>query len=404
MQECAGFNLKEEPVDGFYLMHNVAQRGDKPNHHKLSPCSLKYISIALSMNKSTTCFTGSEIPFCGNGIVEDEEECDCGNDCYTGKDACCHSHNATEGLRCMLKAAAQCSPSQGPCCDSSICQFINKSENFVCQNSKPCVDELYCHGEMYGPKCPPPRLDQQREDGFICSRNGRVCDAGSCNASICKLIQWRECLMSNDNENLTIEQKEKLCYIGCRRRRSDECISSHDIDKVKQHPEFMALLSNISSNATIRPVQLPTGTPCNKDTGYCDVQKRCQVAGPDTPLPRMKHCHPGTKCEGNNVSILRHYWWAILLAGVVCIYLFFKLFKSFSVHTKCSNRNIDFLRNPHKTVHQSDNSDVKHTKERLLSSVKTVRALWKRTYTGPGHSNSELNTFGEELEALNNNP
>ncbi|XP_060574793.1 disintegrin and metalloproteinase domain-containing protein 10-like isoform X2 [Ruditapes philippinarum] len=404
MQECADFNLEEEPADGFYLMHNVAQRGDKPNHHKLSPCSLKYISKALSMDKSTTCFTGSELPYCGNGIVDDGEECDCGNDCYTGKDDCCHPHNATEGLRCMLKAAAQCSPSQGPCCDSSTCQFINKSENFVCQNSKPCVDELYCHGELYGSKCPAPLEHQQREDGFICSRNGRVCDAGSCNASICKLIHWRECLISNDNENLTVKQKEELCYIGCRRRRSDECISSHDIGKVKQHPVFLTLLSNISNGSTMLPIQLPTGTPCNKETGYCDVHKRCQVAGPDTPLPRMKHCHPGTKCEGNIVSILRHYWWAILLAGVVCIYLFCKLFKGFSVHTKSSNRQKECQRNPRKEAQRLEDQDVEYTKKRLLSTVKTVRAFLKQTYTRPYNGNSELQSVREELEALNNNP
>jgi hypothetical protein len=57
-----------------------------------------------------------------------------------------------------------------------------------------------------------------------------------------------------------------------------------------------------------------SGTPCNKETGYCDVHKRCQVAGPDTPLPRMKHCHPGTKCEGHILFILRvsmlTYLWA----------------------------------------------------------------------------------------------
>jgi hypothetical protein len=51
-------------------------------------------------------------------------------------------------MTCQLKknknSSIYFSPSQGPCCDSSTCQFINKSENFVCQNSKPCVDELYC--------------------------------------------------------------------------------------------------------------------------------------------------------------------------------------------------------------------------------------------------------------------
>jgi hypothetical protein len=58
MKQCSEYNLKEEPADGYYLMHKIVQRGDKPNHHKLSQCSLKYISEALSQDKSRICFTG----------------------------------------------------------------------------------------------------------------------------------------------------------------------------------------------------------------------------------------------------------------------------------------------------------------------------------------------------------
>ena len=46
------------------------------------------------------------------------------------------------------------------------------------------------------------------------------------------------------------------------RQRSAGCISSNNIDKVKQHPELLALLSNISSDTTILSIQLPSGE-CN---------------------------------------------------------------------------------------------------------------------------------------------
>ncbi|XP_053408228.1 disintegrin and metalloproteinase domain-containing protein 10-like [Mercenaria mercenaria] len=413
MDECSEFNLKDEPTDGYYLMHSVAQRGDKPNHYKLSACSLKYISEVLSFQKSRQCFTESELPYCGNGIVDEGEQCDCGNDCDTGLDNCCHSHNATGGLRCTLKEGAQCSPSQGPCCDSSVCQYINRSKDFVCQNSKPCVDELYCHGEMYGSHCPPPEKHEIRQDGFICSPNGRVCDAGSCNASICKLIQWRECQMSNDEEKLTIQEKEDLCYIGCRKPKSDDCISSSDLDKVRQHPEFMNLLTNITADNTILPIRLPIGTPCNRNTGYCDVFKRCRGASPDTPLSRLKNCISSGECGAKIVAILKVYWWLVLLGSIACILLFWLFVKCCAVHTKSSNPEVE-LRHPHRSVRQSVTSvrdsvihpqkSFRNSVRSMRNSVTSLRTSFRRMNSRPISSELDLKRIEEELEVLNNNP
>ena len=59
-------------------------------------------------------FTEPQTAICGNGVVEEGEECDCGweEDC---NDPCCHPqrlHHAPFEIPCRLTENAVCSPSQ----------------------------------------------------------------------------------------------------------------------------------------------------------------------------------------------------------------------------------------------------------------------------------------------------
>lgn len=59
------------------------------------------------MMLSLACVAESGQPICGNGLVEAEEECDCGysDQC---KDPCCYSANEAEGKRCRLQPGKIC--------------------------------------------------------------------------------------------------------------------------------------------------------------------------------------------------------------------------------------------------------------------------------------------------------
>lgn len=53
---------------------------------------------------------------CGNKIVEEDEECDCGTFEECALDPCC------DGITCKLKSEAQCAT--GACCDQCRVSFF----------------------------------------------------------------------------------------------------------------------------------------------------------------------------------------------------------------------------------------------------------------------------------------
>ncbi|XP_044293307.1 disintegrin and metalloproteinase domain-containing protein 2-like [Varanus komodoensis] len=102
--------------------------------------------------------------FCGNGVVEPGEKCDCGSaeDCRYNK--CCTRS-------CTFQQGAICS--NEPCCQD--CTF--KPRNVVC---RPAVDGAcdlpeYCNGSAAS--CP---ADVHVQNGFQCASNTGFCYGGSC--------------------------------------------------------------------------------------------------------------------------------------------------------------------------------------------------------------------------------
>ncbi|KAM9059216.1 disintegrin and metalloproteinase domain-containing protein 33 isoform 1-T1 [Megaptera novaeangliae] len=101
--------------------------------------------------------------YCGNGFVEEGEECDCGagQEC---PDSCCLAHN------CSLRAGAQCT--HGDCC----AHCLLKPAGAPCRRSAgDCDLPEFCTGAS--PYCPP---DIYLLDGSPCARGRGYCRDGAC--------------------------------------------------------------------------------------------------------------------------------------------------------------------------------------------------------------------------------
>lgn len=124
--------------DGRYIMHESSNSGYDRNNYRFSPCSVRLIHRVL-YGLAEHCFAEEQAALCGNGILEDGEECDSGGRLATGtleEDPCCTS-------RCRLKQHAKCSPRHSECC-SANCTYLPRTH--VCRrtNRDTCKGSSFC--------------------------------------------------------------------------------------------------------------------------------------------------------------------------------------------------------------------------------------------------------------------
>ena len=154
------------PVSG-HVMAWLFEYGDKVE--TFSDCSIRSFNAAARANQYQ-CLTVGLTAVCGNGIVEEGEECDCPNKVCAGKDPCC------DGETCTLVAGATCSAIAGDegCCDPATCAA--RSAAHVCRRAaNECDIADACDGVGFA--CP---ADAHVPLGVSCGGAHTNGDMGAC--------------------------------------------------------------------------------------------------------------------------------------------------------------------------------------------------------------------------------
>ncbi|XP_072213061.1 disintegrin and metalloproteinase domain-containing protein 18-like isoform X2 [Excalfactoria chinensis] len=138
-----------------------------------SSCSAADLEQFLQQNpncpflKTMRVYPDPRAAVCGNGVVEHDEQCDCGGTAACAKDACCTK-------QCKLKPGSKCS--LGLCCEK--CQF--KAANTPCRPPADTQCDLpeFCNGSSAF--CPP---DVYVQDGHSCEHSTGYCYQGHCQSA-----------------------------------------------------------------------------------------------------------------------------------------------------------------------------------------------------------------------------
>jgi len=199
-QKCCPLNSGTcDAKEGFIMNPSTA-----PGVTRFSACSIGNIcsalgrnsvkSSCLTNNRDVTTITGQR---CGNGIVEGDEQCDCGGAQQCGANNCC------DATTCRFKNNAVCDDSNEDCCRN--CQFA--SATTVCRPSVgECDPQETCTGNS--PYCP---KDVNAKDGTHCG-NGLKCASGQCTSrdQQCKTIMG-----SYTKGNDTYACDNSNCMLSC---------------------------------------------------------------------------------------------------------------------------------------------------------------------------------------------
>ncbi|XP_074597660.1 disintegrin and metalloproteinase domain-containing protein 10-like [Brevipalpus obovatus] len=323
---------------GNYIMYSSATSGERANNNKFSPCSVRNISAVLdavfNQQGKDNCFQVDNGPFCGNKIVEEGEECDCGYDAKECTEKCCYPR-LLDGLppgaqACKRRTNARCSPSEGPCCND-FCEFENSEK--LCRHDSECTMRSHCSGNS--PLCPIPAAKPNKTE---CNGGTQVCLRGSCSGSICQKYDMEECFLTFKSG----AKPDEMCEVACQRDRD---------------PKSCRRTSELEQMRNISGLKLRPGSPCNDFQGYCDVFQRCRAVDAEGPLAKLKNLLWNHRTLLTIKQWATTYWWACMLMAVAAMLFMAVFIKCCAVHTPSSNpkkrpalKLTDTLRHPADTL------------------------------------------------------
>jgi len=349
--------------DGNYIMFASATSGDRDNNNKFSPCSVKNISAVLDAvvdERKTNCFEENNGAFCGNKIVEEGEECDCGFDETECAEQCCYPRTfgtspETKQLNeksCKLRSGKECSPSIGPCCDNQ-CKFIKKNHQLMCRAEQDCTEVAFCDGTSA--QCPRPqnKLDNETE----CNEGTQVCQQGECKGSVCLKYGLEQCFLSSNDHKNTYTTRQ-LCDLACQEPGRNGTCQSTSLWVNSAEGARRGLTEKLS----LRP-----GAPCDNFQGYCDVFLKCRQVDAEGPLVRLKNLLLNQKTLLTIAQWVTTYWYAVLLMGIGFVITMALFIRCFAAHTPSSNPKLP---------------KNKHIGETLRRPISTLRR--KRYQQAPG--------------------
>jgi hypothetical protein len=171
-----------------------------------SQCTIGNICAAMGRGSvKMSCFSSNKgVPLitaaqCGNGIVEEGEECDCGGAQGCGSNACC------DPTTCKFKNGAVCDDGNEECCRS--CQFA--PANTVCRASTgECDPAENCLGTAAA--CPP---DIKAKDKTPCGADKKLkCASGHCTS---RDLQCKTLMGNFGQGNDTYACDSTTCTLSC---------------------------------------------------------------------------------------------------------------------------------------------------------------------------------------------
>lgn len=282
-QGCCPLNSGTCNAGGRFIMNPSTSAGD----NQFSPCSVGNICSALGRNSvKSTCLTNNRNvetimgQTCGNGIVEGDEECDCGGEAGCGDNACCDAQT------CKFKENAVCDDSNEDCCRN--CQFA--SADTVCRASNgECDPEEKCTGDS--PYCP---KDEVKNDGDSCD-GGKRCASGQCTS---RDEQCRSVLGTSSNFPNSTKDCPRFneCMMLCQSPEWPDCASTGQYYLDGTPCESGGKCRNVCLHALL-PIPLPVlllVCTCTDHSARATVKAAASAAGSKNTNPSLSASQPAS--------------------------------------------------------------------------------------------------------------